>query len=510
MEEHQSDSRSRVRDACSRLVYELDIDKNRTNPYFLPYTNYVMSWCEHMPISTIIIGQNPYPQNVYPEYGAAFAYDQKKVWCTKSVEVLTKDLYNYDGTNMLVSRECFKDSWRLLEIGVLLINETVYDKITDDKRNTRAIQEMEAQGRALQVLITESHFLGQETFTCIGMGIPAASMTSIIRSWYPKDLFKMKVMTCKNPAARDIGDMPSHQITIGKTAVSKVLSEIVKSYMRMVPPRNNAQEKRRKQNADALKQGAENVGVTADQYSTELESFEQRLRSSQGAGSKSSTVDEILRSSGSLRLAIDKHKNAIMSHSITLLMIVDAIDRAPQGQETNKSGLQVPASNPVTTGRPGGARRRSSRTTAEVPQVESVPEVTEPLPEEPLPSPAPSRGRRRRGAPGSTYAASDAGTEYTTTSAHNPLGTDKAKNMSQVESVIMKVFANWCNSNSADPVHYELLSTSADTKTILSPLVEKLVMYIRDRKTTDSDYDAFDELSDPDSQSSLWAKDNIV
>jgi hypothetical protein len=518
MEDHQLSSRLRVRNACARLVYELDIEVNRKNPYFLPYTNYVMSWCDHIPIHTIIIGQNPYPQVIYPEYGAAFAYDDRKLWTTNSVEVLSKDLQNYDGTNVSVSRECFKNSWRLLEIGVVLINETVYDKISKRRRNTGAIREMEAQFRALQVLLTESYFMGQTTMTCIGMGISAACMSSIARSWNPKDLFKMRVMTCKNPAARDIGDMPSHQITIGKTAVSKVLSQIVKSYINMPPFKNTAQDKRRKQNANALKEGADNVSVTADQYANEIQSFEERLRSSREGGVSSSSLDEILQSSGSLRKAIDKHKNAIMSYNITLLMIVEAIDRVPQNQDNVKPSSTPSTTNSTIVGRPGGARRRVVRKTTDVTQVDSVPELPEtetevkpePKQENVTPSPAPSRARRRAVPRVSSYAQSNAGTEYTMVSTQGPLETKKGQDMSQLESVIMKVFADWCNNNSADPVSYELLYNAADTMMVLSPLVNDLVMYIRKRKSEDPEYDAFDELSDPDSPSSTWAKQNII
>ena len=192
MEQRQSTTNSAVFNACARLVYELDIEENKKSPYFLPYTNYVMSWCNYIPINTIIIGQNPYPQDIYSEYGSAFAYDETKSLPPKSVQVLAKDLYNYDSTEIQVSTECFGNSWRLLDVGVILINETVYDKITSVKKNTRGIREMEAQCRALQVVLAESFFSGQTTITCIGMGIPAASMTSIIRSWYPKDLFKMR------------------------------------------------------------------------------------------------------------------------------------------------------------------------------------------------------------------------------------------------------------------------------------------------------------------------------
>jgi hypothetical protein len=514
MDDVHLNSKLHVRNACARLIYELGIETNKNHPYFAPYTNYVMSWCNHLPINTIIIGQNPYPQDIYPEYGAAFAYDQIKSHCPQSVYVLAKDLENYNSTDFQVSTECFRDSWKLLDLGVILINETVYDKISIDKKNTRGIREMEAQCRALQILITESYLLGQTTITCVGMGIPATSMTSVIRSWCPKDLIKMKILTCKNPATRDIGDMPSHQITIGKTAVSKVLSDIVKSYTEMAPQRSTAQEKRRQENVKALEDSAKNMSVTAGQYEGELESFEDRLHRLKGGGSDASTIDEIIQTSGALRRAIAVHKNAVMTHSITLSMVVDAIGQAQKVQDTNKNQTVSPISTVPIANRPSGARRRVSRTSSS-PQVESVPEMIEPPPEPKLqpeqrpelltPSPAPSRARRRV----PSYTTSNADTEYTIVS-QTPLDSDGPSDMSQVESVFVKIFADWCNSNIDDTVCYEMLCDASSSKVITSSLVKKVVLYIRHRKEENLQYDAYDELTNPDSESSVWARNNIM
>ena len=74
----------------------------------------------------------------------------------------------------------------------------------------------------------------------------------------------------------------------------------------------------------------------------------------------------------------------------------------------------------------------------------------------------------------------------------------------------MKTFANWCNDNSADPVCYELLYSAAENQAVLSPLVDSVLKYIRTRKAEDPEYDAFDELSNPDSTSSVWARANIT
>ena len=78
--------------------------------------------------------------------------------------------------------------------------------------------------RALQVLVAKSYFAGQTKITCLGMGIPAVETTSVFKQWCPKDLISTCIFTCSNPVAiaRNIGDLPSQDNTIGKHGMPQV------------------------------------------------------------------------------------------------------------------------------------------------------------------------------------------------------------------------------------------------------------------------------------------------
>ena len=169
---------------------------------------------------------------MFPEIGSALVYDDLKIsTIPRSVKVLAEDLYHYDGTPKSLTVECFKNSWRMLEHGVLMINETVFHKISGgaDRPNTGVLKEMEAQVLALQTLLCIGLSMGQTSVTFIGMGISASMMTSVIRSWCPSDLISVKVMTYTNPTAFSslLRDSSSQHITLRKSHISKVLSEIV-------------------------------------------------------------------------------------------------------------------------------------------------------------------------------------------------------------------------------------------------------------------------------------------
>ena len=504
-----------VYNACIRLLYELDLLSNISNPYALPYANYVMSWPQYIPINTIIIGQNPYPQHIYPEYGAAFAYDPQKVpFPPKTVQVLAHDVHNYDDTDFSIAIECFRDSWRLLDAGIVFINETVFDKLKGYKSNTRAIKEMESQLRALQTLIAESYFVGQETITCIGMGIPAAEMTSILRSWYPKDLFRIKVITCRNPAARDIGDLPSHEITIGKTAVSKILSAIVKRYSNMPPLKISQIDKRKQQNVKMFKDSTNVVSTTADIYANELQSFEDRFRAAQESTDENISAQDIIRSSGNLKKATEKHTNAIAAHSMALLMLIESLPKPQDGNGSIKSGQDIPivASSSMTPQRPRRGPRRVSALGNSTESISAVPETPEPedivSTTRPTTASVTTSRARRRAVKEPSYAESNTPTEYTT---DTPLNSTLHEDVSAAESVSMKCFGNWCADNiKDDPTYSEILNSAAEERMTPNELSKSVLEYIRLRKAEDFEYDAYDELTDPDSKSSAWANQNIV
>lgn len=410
--------------ACMRLLYETNAFDNTHMPYCKPYINYVMSWCHYLPIKTIIIGQNPYPNNIYPEFGSAFSYDESKQSSPpKTVQNLAHDVNNYDGTNIDDAISCFRDSWKCLESGTIFINETALDFFYKDKSNTRGIKEMESQIRALQIIITESYTRGQTTFTCIGMGIKAAQMTSILRSWYPKDLMKMRVITCKNPAARDIGDMQSHEITIGNKGASKVLSSIVTEFIKMSGKRMTPAEQRAKQNKTALVKATENLVATSDIYGTELMSFEERIKGFTGDSNAQCTPEELAKSLGQLRTVITRHKNAVQVHSNAFIMAHDSMLQSSDRSDKTSSGTAQQLPVPIEPRPSAGPRRKIIRKAAETPStmrsVEETPEPSMPsstapiiVPEStPTPSVAPPRARRilRRNP---TQASSVAGTEY--------------------------------------------------------------------------------------------------
>lgn len=505
--------------ACLKLLDSIDCNRYADHPYCRPFINYVMQWPHHLPINTIIIGQNPYPGNIFHELGAALSYDESKVSTTpNSVRVLAEDLYNYDETPRQQTIGCFRDSWRMLEHGILMINETVFHKIAKDtdRPNTGVLREVESQVITIQTLLSEGIKMGQKSVTLIGMGMGASMMTSIIRPWCPADLISTKVMTCSNPAAFSsmLSDSSSQRVTLGQSNVSKVLSNIVKLYVKM-PPRVSTADKRRQQSTDTLNRALEEAKNSSHVNNNELRSFKDRLTQLDPSNPKKADIEDLKSSIDALTKANDRHANAISVHSMSMLALMDiatkeypkASDKYADTQPSrNTQSLAIPS-----TPSPGPRRRVVRRSTSATPQVDPIPEdnVTDAASEvvsvQSLVNP-PTRARRRV-----VRTPSIAGSEYTVASTIDDVQHSPEYDMTQAQATHMKTFSGWFKDNyKHDPSFEVILASAADSKTVDNPLSKDILDYIKMRKSEDTMYDPYDELSDPDSTSSKWITDYMA
>lgn len=524
--------------ACLKLLQDVDCPKYKGHPYCKPFIEYVMQWPHYLPIKTVIIGQNPYPGDIFPEIGSALAYDESKIsYPPGSVRVIAEDLYHYDETPKKLTIECFRDSWRMLEHGVIMINETVFHKISKDidRPNTGVLREMESQILALQTLLNVGFSMGQTSVTFIGMGIGASMMTSVIRPWCPSDLISTKVMTCSNPAAfaSFLRDSSSHKITLGKSHISKVLSGIVALYSKM-PPKTSTAEKRRLQSIETFDKALIEVKESSNVDDGELRSFKDRLTRINPTNPSQGDIKELSKSIDSLMKTKDRYNNAISVHHTSMLALMEIAfkehprsDGKPPGNGSSDS-RQPPQQSSGTPSAPSAPsptprRRVVRRTVSETPHVPTIEEdKAEPeIPVTPVKvedansdvvsvqslSKPVTRGRRRVSRTPSKMSAalSVADSEYTVLSNADESKPSGNYDMDQGQATHVRTFATWLKDNyKDDPSFQVILSSAAESRTTDNELSREVLGYIKSRKAEDTQYDPYDELSDPDSRSSRW------
>jgi uracil DNA glycosylase len=517
---------SRVLKACIELAINLECDKYLDHGYCIPFIRYLSLFPYSLPIKTILVGQNPYPQEIYPEYGSALAYDESKVYQPPaSVRVLAEDLYNYAEIPKDDTIRCFRDSWMLATEGIIAINETVFSRLTSNERKTNMgpMKEAEFQVRMLEVMIAESYAMGQQKIDCVAMGMSAQMMCSLLREWCPNDLVKFKLVSCSNPAAfaPQLRDRESQTITLRKDTASKILAGVVNTYVNM-PPKYNKVDARLKQNEDSLRKSTDDVVSTGRAVTAEYSSFAARLQKVSAIPEAKAAIEDLDDAMGNLVKAIDRNATATSAQTLTFIMFANSIKQNSSKPEsvggTSTSGRSI-ANLPVPT--PAAPRAPVRRTIRPNPnRVATAPEIkSETIDEEPitaveapvtpleLPVAPSASGRRRVVRRASSRAPSVADSEYTTVGGSTEItqgsgqSTDK---ISVIEKVHMNSFAMWF-SNSVDSTYGQMLETAGSEGMANSMISRKVLGYIRGR-IEKGDYDAYIELFEGDSATSDTTK----
>jgi len=201
-------SKYSVQDSCLWLLNRLRINEHDDDPYTLPFSSYVITWYKAIPLTCIIMGQNPYPQNVYSPIAAAMSYDTElaqiqvkrriyKVPIPPTVEIFANDLYINAGMKKEDTINILKNGWALIDKGILLVNEGVFTKSNDPEYHDESINQCNVIIRMLRE--TEKH--GTRTVDVYGLGEAGQKMASNLCSWYKSSTVRLSKHTATHPAA---------------------------------------------------------------------------------------------------------------------------------------------------------------------------------------------------------------------------------------------------------------------------------------------------------------------
>lgn len=173
---------------------------------------------------------------------------------------------------------------------------------------------------------------------------------------------------------------------------------------------------------------------------------------------------------------------------------------------------------------PGARRRVVRRTASETPQVPTISEdkiepetpvkvedaASDIVSTQSLSKPV-TRSRRRVVRTPSVAAPSVADSEYTVVSNADEARSIGNYDMDPGQATHVRTFAGWLGDNHKDDLSFQvILSNAADSRTTDNELSRDVLNYIKSRKEEDTQYDPYDELSDPDSRSSKWITDYMA
>lgn len=208
------------------LLSDLEFSQHYNSHIATPVARYLLSLWRALPVTTIIVGERPYYTDILPPVASAIAYDPSKTLCpTPSTHYLACDISAAGRVSYSTAETWFRDGWKYLNSGVLLINICVFREFM----HPRSLRERVLMERFIRDVILVSNTVSNAKITVIAMGNPARHSVNNIRSSIPGSKNVMVVHGCPNPAGlrHKDRDPQSRSVTLETPSVTRVLTQLI-------------------------------------------------------------------------------------------------------------------------------------------------------------------------------------------------------------------------------------------------------------------------------------------
>lgn len=215
-----------VYDRCLSYVNELQL-LNTKCAISEPLSRYILSMHCAIPIQHIVLAERPYGTNILPYVAPAMSYDiELDPTPTPSVHYLSLAINEGSNASYEDSVAWFRDSWKYLNHGIILLNVCCLYKFTD----RRSEKERVSTEKFVSDIIFMSMKLSNEQIHIYAMGNPAKHSANRIRSSILNPSRKVVIHGCNNPASlQHKRDTRSPVVTLGSKRLVMLLGNIVVS-----------------------------------------------------------------------------------------------------------------------------------------------------------------------------------------------------------------------------------------------------------------------------------------
>lgn len=216
-----------LRDRCRELIIKINILENLQHAS-LPLARYILSVPYALPIEHIVLAERPYATDIFPYAASAMSYDASlNMNATPIVHFLALDISNATSLDYGTCKEWFRDSWKYLHRGILLLNVCTTYSFMDN----RSEKERVAMEEFIRDIISVSLKLMSRKIHIYALGNPARHSAGRIRSSIIEDKNRVTIHESKNPAGfkHKLGDTMSPNFTIGAKALTKLFAGLILS-----------------------------------------------------------------------------------------------------------------------------------------------------------------------------------------------------------------------------------------------------------------------------------------
>ncbi len=223
-----------LKDRCRDLITKINI-LQQERYVSLPLARYILSIPYMLPVKHIFLAERPYATDIFPYAASAMSYDAyRNIDTTPIVHFLALDISNGSDLSYETCRQWFRDSWKYLNSGVLLLNVCTTYGFMDN----RSEKERVAMEEFIRDMIWISLKLCDTKIHIYALGNPAQHSAGRIRSSITANKIRVVIHGCKNPAVfkLKLGDTMSPNFTIGAKSITKLFTGIIKATLDLNNP----------------------------------------------------------------------------------------------------------------------------------------------------------------------------------------------------------------------------------------------------------------------------------
>lgn len=225
--------RQLLRARCLDLIFKTKLCESNL-PMAQPLIRYILSIPYAVPISHIILAERPYYTDIFPYAASAMSYDQSlQEEVTPIVHYLSLDISNASDLGYYVCVNWFRDSWKYLRHGIVLLNVCITHlfMVNESEVERVAIEEF------IRDIIVISHMLSDRKIHIVPLGNPARHSANRIKSSISVNKDKIAIHKCDNPAKYkhndagklNNGDKMSPMFTMGFKSVTRLFVTLIES-----------------------------------------------------------------------------------------------------------------------------------------------------------------------------------------------------------------------------------------------------------------------------------------
>lgn len=218
--------RKAIENSCLKYMSDIDLFSKQSFLGVVPTVRYVSKLYLALPAKYVIVVERPYNSDIHSEVFSAMSYDHRKSKITPSVLGLSVDIATNCGIPEDRVEAWFRESWRYLNSGVIVVNVMCTEKFDTPHGAT----EKACFQKLLRDILLVSGIISSEQIHIIPMGKPAeytvnsvlTSMgkhrTSVIKHRYPNPGIVSHKPGCDNV---------SQGFTLGHKATSRILCKAI-------------------------------------------------------------------------------------------------------------------------------------------------------------------------------------------------------------------------------------------------------------------------------------------